>query len=137
MLAKGEKVRIEGWKQEWPDTENAEFRPPTHDRSTLYQDVGAVFSISVDASGYAGAEAVMRGIPIITDTNSPIEETSGGFGRFVGAPAHNGQAWADAVRESLINPPDREDASKIALKLYAPEVQRQAYILSLIHICRR
>ncbi|MBL8059584.1 MAG: hypothetical protein JNK63_02580 [Chthonomonas sp.] len=128
MLSNGERVRVEGWKHEWPDADGADFIAPSTDRGGAYEDVGAVLSISVDASGLAGAESVLRGIPIVADSNSPIEETSGGYGRFLSDPAQNGEAWAAAVRETMINPPDREEATKIALKLYAPEVQRQAYV---------
>lgn len=128
LLRLGIPVRIEGWDRDWPDLSGAEFTPPTHDRTEKFKDVGAVLSISVDASGSVGAEAVMRGVPIVADQNGPIQETSGEFGSFVAEPSDNGEAWAMATLEMLNNPPSPEKAKTTSLKLYAAEVQRQAYV---------
>ncbi len=128
---------IEGHESDWDLTESqsplgTEFRRPSRNRHAVWQGTRVALSISVEGSGRAGAEALVHGVSIVADKNGPVEETSAGFGRFMDLAPEEGDAWAEAVLDSLRQPIDRDQARQEAMRLYAPAVQRDAY-LRLMH----
>lgn len=124
-------IRVEGRERAWAaflDPADIEFVQPPRDRARLWQDVAVALTVSVEAAGTPGAEAVLNRVPVVADQAGPNEETSGGFGRFLAAPPEQGEEWAQAVMALLESPPDAAEADAIAHKLYAPEIQRNAYV---------
>ncbi len=126
-------IRIEGRPADWNTTEvpklpDIEIEVATTRRSDLWQGVKTALSISVEAGGAAGAEAVLNHVPLVADATGPNEESSGGFGRFLHTASENGAAWAEAVTDVWNHPIDEAEAETLALKLYAPEIQRSAYV---------
>lgn len=126
-------IRLEGsnnlWERFLPaGVEQYQFVAPSEGRRALWNGVRVGVAISVEGSGRAGAEALCHGVPLIADKNSPNEETSSGYGRFLEASPENGVAWADAVASVLLDKPDFEKSQRDAARLYAPEIQRSGYL---------